>query len=106
MGLAKNFKKRWPKHKKTLEDQDADGQTTLSRYVWKKREEGLCPQVKWHFLEKNIPDFNPITEICKLCTREKYQIVLNPKVATLNSRLEVFSYCKHKDCYVIGDPPD
>ena len=67
---------------------------------------GLNPEVSWQFLEKNIPDFNPITEICKLCTREKYQIILNPKVATLNSRLEVFSHCKHKASYVIGDPPD
>ena len=49
VGLAKNFKKRWPKHKKTLKDRDADGQTTLSKYVWKKREEGLCPEVTWHF---------------------------------------------------------
>ena len=40
VGLAKNFKKRWPKHKKTLADRNADGQTTLSTYVWKKRDEG------------------------------------------------------------------
>ena len=52
VGLAKNFKKRWPKHKKTLKDRDADGQTTLSKYVWKKREEGLCPEVAWHFWRK------------------------------------------------------
>ena len=103
-GLARNFKKRWPKHKTTLKDRNADGQTTLSKYVWKKRDEGLDPKVKWKFLEKNIPDFNPITGTCKLCTREKYQIALNPNVATLNLRTEIFSHCRHKATFIIGDP--
>ena len=92
--------------KKTLKNRNADGQTTLSKYVWRKRDEGLNPQITWHFLEKNIPDFNPITEICKLCTREKYQIVLNPNVASLNLRTEIFSNCKHKESYLFGEPPD
>ena len=106
VGLAKNFKKRWPKHKKTLKNRNADGQTTLSKYVWRKRDEGLNPQITWHFLEKNVPDFNPVTEICKLCTREKYQIVLNPNVASFNLRTEIFSNCKHKESYLFGEPPD
>ena len=106
VGLARNFKRRWPKHKTTLKNRNADGQTTLSTYVWKKRDEGLDPKVKWKFLEKNLADFNPITGICKLCTREKYQIALNPNVATLNFRTEIFSHCRHKATFIIGDPPD
>ena len=61
VGLAKNFKKRFPKHKSTLADRNADGQTTLSKYVWRKNDEGLNPKVTWKFLETNVPDFNPIT---------------------------------------------
>ena len=30
VGLARNFKRRWPKHKSTLQNRNADGQTTLS----------------------------------------------------------------------------
>ena len=60
VGLAKNFKKRWRKHKTNLADRDSEGQTTMSRYVWRKRDEGLAPTVSWSYLEKNIPDFNPI----------------------------------------------
>ena len=90
VGLAKNFKKRFPKHKSTLGSRTADGQTTLSRYVWKKRDEGLNPTVSWKYLETNVPDFNPVTETCKLCTREKYQILLNPSVATLNLETNLF----------------
>ena len=106
VGLAKQFKKRYPKHKTTISDRHADGQTTLSRYVHEQRDEGKDPSVSWKFLERNIPDFNPITGFCKLCTREKFQIVLNPSVATLNSRTEVFSSCRHRRLYLSGDPPD
>ena len=106
VGLARNFKKRFSKHKATLQDRNSDGQTTLSKYVWRQRDDKKDPKVTWKFLEKDVPDFNPITGICKLCTREKFQIVLNPSVATLNSRTEVFSFCKHKQTYLIGDPPD
>ena len=106
VGLAKNFKKQWPKHKSTMSDRHADGQTTLSKYVWRKRDEGLNPEVSWKYLEKNVPDFNPVTGICKLCTREKFQILLNPSVATLNKKREFFSSCRHKLSYIIGDPPD
>jgi hypothetical protein len=47
VGLAKHFKKRWKKYKATIKDSEADGQTTLSRYVWKKRQEGLDPEIEW-----------------------------------------------------------
>ena len=106
VGLAKNFKKRYSKHKATLEKRNPEGQTTLSKYVWRKRDEGLNPRVSWDYLETNVPDFNPVTEICKLCTREKFQILLNPAVATLNLKTEIFSSCRHKINYIIGDPPD
>ena len=106
VGLAKNFKKRYSKHKATLNDRGADGQTTLSKYTWRKTDEGLDPKVSWKYLETNIPNFNPITGICQLCTREKFQIVLNPEVATLNSKTEMFSSCRHRPQYSIGEPPD
>ena len=106
VGLAKNFKKRYSKHKRTLKSKTVDGQTTLSNYVWDRREKQLNPVVTWHYLEKHIPDFNPISGKCKLCTREKFQIVLNPSVATLNQRTEMFASCRHKGSYLLGDPPD
>ena len=106
VGLAKNFKKRFSKHKATLASRSADGQTTLSRYVHRTTDEGLNPKVSWKYLEKNVPDFNPVSEICQLCTREKCQIALNPRVATLNQKTEIFSSCRHRPNYIIGDPPD
>ena len=106
VGLAKNFKKRFSKHKATLNDRTADGQTTLSRYFWEQNDRGKNPVVMWQYLERNIPDFNPVSGLCKLCTREKFQIVLNPSVASLNHRTEMFAPCRHKRSYLFGEPPD
>ena len=106
VGLARNFKRRWPKHKSTLQNRNADGQTTLSNYVHKMSDENLDRKVTWKVLDSNIPDFDTVTGTCKLCTREKFQIALNPSVASLNSRIEIFSHCRHKALYILGDPPD
>jgi hypothetical protein len=54
VGLAKNFKRRYPKHKSTLASRTADGQTTLSKYVWRKKDEGLNPKVTWRLEEAQM----------------------------------------------------
>ena len=106
IGLAKDFKTRWRKHRDTLKHREMDGQTKLSRYVWEKRDEGLNPTWQWRILESNVKDFNPVTGTCRLCTREKYRIIREPSSATLNHRTELFAFCKHKQAYLLGDPPD
>ena len=95
VGLAKNFKKRYPKHKKNILDESAPNGTSLSKYFWKETNLGRDPSITWKFLEKNVPVFNPITNKCRLCLREKYNIVLRPTEATLNSRQEIFAHCRH-----------
>ena len=61
VGLAQNFKERFRKHRKNLEEQNFDEKITLYTYFWKEKEGGRDPKVKWKFLEKNIPLFNPVT---------------------------------------------
>ena len=72
MGLAKNLKKRYSKHKRTLKDRGADGQTTLWKFVWEQRDKQTNLVITWIYPMKNIPDFIPVTGLCKLCTREKF----------------------------------
>ena len=105
VGLAKNFKKRYLKHKSTLLVESTDGKTRLSTHYWEQKKLGNNPTVSWKFLEKNIPTFNPINKQCKLCLREKFYIVLRPSQATLNSRQEIFSHCKHMQSELLR-PPD
>ena len=43
VGLAKDFKQRWRKHRDSLKYEDFDNHTKLSKYVWQKRGEGFNP---------------------------------------------------------------
>ena len=68
--------------------------------------EGRNPEIAWKFLESNVPIFNPVTGKCRLCLREKFNIVLKPNLASLNQRQEVFANCRHKITSLIAIPPD
>ena len=103
--LASNFKSRFYKHKASMEDQTPENSTTLSTYFWKELEAGRAPSVKWKIIESNIPTYNPVTNKCQLCIREKYHIAFNPSSATLNSRQEIFAHCRHQRSKLLR-PPD
>ena len=105
VGLAENFKKRFFKHRTSMKEYDPENSTTLSTHYWKQFDSGKNPIVTWKFLETNIPSFNPVTNICRLCLREKYNIVLKPHLATLNKRCEIFSACRHKSSKLLCNSP-
>ena len=104
--MTENFKNWYGKHKASLSVYKPEGNTTLSTHFWTVKEAGGDPKVEWKILEKNIPTYNPVTKICRLCLREKFNIVLKPHLATLNSRQEIFAHCRHKEPKLIGKPPD
>ena len=106
VGLAADFKKRFYKHKESFLVKNPDRSTTLSSYFWKEKEEGRDPEVSWKILEANIPTFDPVTKTCQLCLREKFNIILNPHLANLNSRNEAYSHCRHMGSKLIDRPPD
>ena len=105
IGLAKNFKKRYRKHKTSMKEEDPENSTTLSTYFWKKKKEGKEPTVSWKFLETEVPVFNPVFDTCKLCVREKFNIAFKPELATLNSRGEMFAHCRHKQFQLLIKRP-
>ena len=89
-----------------MEVQTSENSTTLSTHFWNQVESGMDPKVTWKVIERNIPTFNPITEKCQLCIREKFNIVLRPESATLNLRHEIFSTCRHKEGKLLVKAPD
>ena len=89
-----------------MEKKKVEGTTTLPAHYWREFEAGRAPKVTWKILESRIPPFNPVTEKCQLCTREKYYIVLKPHLGTLNQRQELFSTCKHKESRLLVKAPD
>ena len=104
IGLAKNFKNRYSKHKTSMTAPTPAPSTTLSSHFLRQRSAGHQPSISWKFLETNVPTYNPVTGNCKLCLREKFNIAFNPQMSTLNARTEIFASCRHKR-YELLVPP-
>ena len=95
-GATKNtFKERYYGHAQSFRLKEKEHATTLSSYIWKLKEKGVEYNTKWSIIEKGKA-FNPITRKCGLCLKEKYNIIFQPEGATLNSRSELFSTCRHR----------
>ena len=92
---AGNFKKRWSKHKTDFSYSDKRNSTTLASYIWKLKDDNVAHQVEFEIVCRAAP-FSPVSGRCDLCTAEKYEIMFNRGKATLNSRHEIFSACRHK----------
>ena len=45
------FKKRYPKHKESINNKSSKSATTLSTYIWSLKDKGEDPQIKWEVLK-------------------------------------------------------
>ena len=91
VGGTVNWKERYHQHNRSFRIRDPDIQTTLSNYIWSLKDENTNFTVTWQILEKSKA-FNPITMQCLLCLSEVVKI-LNPNLASLNSRSETYGFC-------------
>ena len=106
VGLAKDFKKRYYTHMRSINKPSADNSTTFSTYYLQEENMMREPKIKWKILERNIPDYNPVTRKCQLCIREKFTILFKPELCSLNSKDELFGHCRHKCLKLIEAHPD
>ena len=105
IGLTANsMKVRFTDHKNSFKYEEKRKKTTLSKYIWKLKDENKPYSIKWKIMARAQP-FSQTTNQCQLCTREKYFIVYKPELCTLNSRNELFSSCRHKRTKLLV-PPD
>ena len=63
---------------------DERGSTTLSKHIWRLKDEGTDYQVRWEIVRR-AEQFLPVTGKCNLCIEEKQEIIFNPDLSTLNS---------------------
>ena len=89
------FKTRYNKHMYDFRTVSQAGATTLSKHIWKLKRENAPYNLAWEVLAR-AKVFNPVTRTCQLCLREKYLISFYPESATLNSRTELYSTCRHR----------
>ena len=91
---SRHFKDRLYEHTQDFNNEKRTG-TTLSNHIWKLKNQKINHTISWKILARSKP-FNPATRKCNLCIREKYYIIFKPEGATLNSRSELFSTCRHR----------
>ena len=104
VGLAStDFKKRLARHKQTFKDK-AEGQTSISNHIHDLKSNNIDFEIKWRIVDKGSP-FNPATNVCNLCNKEKFHILFNPDLADLNSKSEFFSHCRHKRSRLLVKKP-
>ena len=95
VGATNHFKTRFRNHRTSLNNPKYKGSTTLSKYVWKLKEEKKAYTIKWRIIDR-APAFNPITKRCNLCNKEKFYIIYRQNLASLNKRNELYRVCFHR----------
>ena len=102
IGLTSHpFRSRAANHKKSFTYLKYEKETELSKHIWdiKKKEARKMRTVKFDIKWKKIVNakpFNPVTNVCNLCTAEKYLIIFKPELGSLNKRDEIRNHCRHK----------
>ena len=96
-GIAGNsFKERFNGHQTSINKNNKRNSTTLSQHVWELKDSGTNFNLSWNIVQ-NASSFNHSTGKCRLCNTEKLLIMFNPEGATLNSRSEFYSTCRHRE---------
>ena len=97
---ATSFKDRYRNHTSSFRTRNPKNSTTLSKYVWGLQDANIGYEVKWKIISSAKP-FNHVTNKCRLCVREKFFIIFQPEMATLNSKNEIAGFCLHKEAQLL-----
>ena len=89
------FKERYNGHKSDIRHRKDRHKTCLANPIWDMKDEGRNYEIQWDLVEQ-APTFNPTTRKCRVCLKEKNQILYNHIGSTLNKRNEIFNTCRHR----------
>jgi hypothetical protein len=79
------FKDRFRNHKSSFKTRNPKNATALSKHIWKLEDENVQFKVSWKIVSRAKP-FNHVTNVCLLYKRQKYFIIYNPEMASINSK--------------------
>ena len=97
---ATEFKSRWRNHQMSFKHEKKRNDTELSKYLWELKENKEQFTMSWKILAK-ARAYSNLSKQCNLCIEEKYFIISNPQMATLNKRNELVSTCRHRRKYIL-----
>jgi hypothetical protein len=101
IGLTDNtFKTRYNGHNCTFRHNSKRNTTTLSQYIWTLKDKDIQYDITWKTITKG-QSYNPTTNRCNLCLKEKYFIICKPHLSTLNNRNELASTCRHRKRHLL-----
>ena len=87
-GTDTTFKMRHYGHASDLRVNKKEGGTELSRHVWKLREQGKDPEVRWEVLKRCQP-YRSGKRVCDVCNTEKLQILRHMGPGCVNWKSEL-----------------
>ena len=97
---APSWKIRYGNHTHSFRHSGKRGNTSLAGYVWRLKDQGRDFSINWRTLA-TLPTFNPTTNSCRLCNVEKYTIMHQPELATINQHDEFYTACRHKEAKLL-----
>ena len=101
IGLTENsFKTRYTNHRSSFKNKSKKFSTELSKYIWNLKDKNADYKITWKIL-RQAKAYNNATSRCNLCLWEKYFIICNPAMATLNKRNELVTACRHANKFLL-----
>ena len=91
---GRTFKERFSEHTHALRHRNSQRSTTLSKHVWKARDAGETPEIKWAIVHK-MPKPRGPQRICTICNLERMEIASADRRRSLNMRSELTGKCVH-----------
>ena len=97
---APPFKVRYGNHKSSFAHSAKRINTSLAGHIWRLKDQGKDYSLSWRQLAI-LPTFNPSTNSCRLCLSEKFVIMHQPELATINQNDEFYTACRHKQAKLL-----
>ena len=102
IGLTETtFKLRYNNHTNSFRNESKRHSTALSQYIWSLKDNNIQYSLSWKIIDKGS-SYSTSSKCCNLCIKEKYHIICQPQYATLNSRSELGSSCRHRSKYLLS----
>ncbi len=103
VGLTENaFKTRYNSHRSSFNNIRQRHATTLSQYIWDLKDKNIPYSLKWKILTRSRP-YSNTSKKCNLCLTEKYYIIFKHHMASLNTKNELASSCRHSKKHLLGN---
>ena len=95
------FKLRYRNHVCFFRNERYRNATELSKYIWNLKDQKIDYDIKWRKV-KRARSYSNINKKCNLCLWEKYFIICNLQMSSLNSRNELTSSCRHSKKFLLN----